>query len=149
MTEEKSTKKPDAAGKVVTVIVLVIIGAIIFGAVSTNSHPSGSTVPATATTEPQHTDPAPEPPKPINLSGTGNMATDKFQLISGLATFKFSYTGESNFIVYLLDNDGNKVELVANEINSSAGSKATNITASGTYLLDVEADGPWTVDITQ
>lgn len=58
-----------------------------------------------------------------------------------------SHDGSSNFIVWLMDDQGNKVELLANEIGSFDGSTAISITTPGTYLLDVDSDGNWKASI--
>lgn len=89
-------------------------------------------------------------PTPITLTGTGQTATNKFSLQEGLATFKMTHNGQSNFIVHLLDDQGNDdFGSLVNVIGSFSGSKALQIPASGQYLLDIQADGAWTVTITQ
>ena len=54
---------------------------------------------------------------------------------------------QSNFIIWLMDNQGNEIDLVANEIGNFNGSKAVSITQSGNYLLNIDADGNWEVSI--
>lgn len=96
--------------------------------------------------------PQPQPkqvPDPITLSGSGQQATSKFHLQKGLSTFKLTYTGGSNFSVWLLDSSGNNIELLANDIGTFDGSKAVQIDTDGDYLLNVESEGQWTVGITQ
>ncbi len=89
-------------------------------------------------------------PAPIELSGTGQKATQKFQLEQGLSEFSMTYRGGGNFIVWLMDGEtGLNIDLLANEIGSFNGSTAVGITADGDYILNVQADGPWTVSITQ
>jgi hypothetical protein len=88
-------------------------------------------------------------PTPIHLSGTGQQASQKFNLDSGLAIFNMKHTGSSNFAIWLLDNMGNKEELLVNEIGSFDGGKAVHISTAGNYVLDISADGPWTIDIQQ
>jgi hypothetical protein len=85
----------------------------------------------------------------IALSGTGQQATKKFNLKSGLAVFTMKHTGSSNFAINLLDSSGESVDLLVNEIGSFSGKKALGIPADGQYLLDVTADGPWSVTISQ
>ena len=83
-----------------------------------------------------------------NLNGFGDKATDFFNLTSGLHTFNFSYNGQSNFIVHLLDADGNRIESLANEIGNYNGSQAVHIDSSGPYILNVQAEGGnWRVSI--
>ena len=45
----------------------------------------------------------------------------------------------------LLDGDGDTVEYLANEIGSFEGSSAIKIDKSAAYLLDVDADGSWSI----
>lgn len=93
---------------------------------------------------------APEPsPAPISLSGNGKEATDFFDLEKGLVTFTLTHNGDSNFAIWLLDSDGNKKGLLVNEIGSFSGSHALGIRNAGQYLLDISADGRWTVTIEQ
>lgn len=84
---------------------------------------------------------------PLTLSGTGQKVPEMFYLETGLKRFEMKHDGSSNFAVWLMDDQGNRIELLANEIGSFDGSKAVSITNSGTYLLDVEADGNWIVSI--
>lgn len=89
---------------------------------------------------------------PITLSGNGNQASQPFYLKSGLARFESSNTNSKNklnFIIYLLDKDGNKGSLIANDIGDGDSSKAISVYNSGVYLLDVTSDGDWQVKISQ
>ena len=90
-----------------------------------------------------------EEPDPINLSGSGQMATSPFQLESGLAVFSLSYQGDRNFIVNLLDKNGADAGrgALVNEIGPFNGSKAIQIPQDDIYLLQVEASGPWTITV--
>jgi autonomous glycyl radical cofactor GrcA len=103
----------------------------------------------TATHTPEPT-PAQEPtPEPIALSGTGQKATSKFSLEKGLSIFRMTHDGDSNFAVWLLDDEGDKVELLVNEIGEFDGSKAVGIKKQGDYIFDIGADGRWTITIEQ
>lgn len=84
---------------------------------------------------------------PITLSGKGQKASDKFNLPQGLVRFEMTHDGTSNFAIWLLDNQGNKKELLVNEIGKFQGSKAARIEESGDYLLDINADGNWNINI--
>lgn len=85
--------------------------------------------------------------EPFTLEGVGQKATEKFTLKKGLAVFEMTHTGSSNFIVDLLDDTGTSIELLVNEIGTFEGSKAVKIPKDGTHLLDIDADGQWTVTI--
>jgi len=73
--------------------------------------------------------------KPIILFGTGQEASEKFVLEEGLVRFNFLYKGQHNFIVWLLDNTGKKVELLVNKTGYFDGSKAIRIDKTGIYLF--------------
>jgi hypothetical protein len=75
----------------------------------------------------------------IQLSGRGQQASKKFQLKSGLAVFEMKHVGSSNFSVFLMNSNGEIVELLANDIGSFNGSKAAGIPFKGTYILDIQA----------
>jgi len=89
-------------------------------------------------------------PATISLSGVGQQASQMFTLTEGLSIFTMKHSGSSNFIVHLLDSKGNQVGIsLVNEIGAFNGAKAVGISTSGDYILDIAADAPWTVDITQ
>lgn len=95
--------------------------------------------------------PEPEPePEPIALSGEASQATDFFELEEGLAVFDFSHQGQINFIATLLDEQGTEVGYaLGNEIGTVESSSALRIQQAGRYVLDVDADGPWSATVTQ
>jgi hypothetical protein len=88
-----------------------------------------------------------EEKKSITLFGFGQEASNKFVLEKGLVRFNFVYKGQHNFSVWLLDNNGKKVELLVNTIGDFNGSKAIGIDKTGIYLLDISADDYWLVII--
>ena len=85
---------------------------------------------------------------PISFSQGIRFATPFFTLKSGIATFKMTHNGSANFAVILYDSYGNNIDLLANEIGPYSGSQVVPV-QSGTYILDVEANGTWSIDITQ
>jgi hypothetical protein len=94
----------------------------------------------------------PEPaPKPIALSRSGPEATRPFQLQSGLTVIRMEHQGNANFIVDLLDQNGNSVAPmgVANVIGAFQGSTPVQITRGGQHLLDVQAGGQWQITVEQ
>lgn len=86
---------------------------------------------------------------PIDLSGRGQKASEQFDLEQGLSVFTMNHTGGSNFAVKLLDSSGKMVDLLANDIGNFTGEKAVGVTTPGKYLLDISADGPWTIKVEQ
>ena len=81
----------------------------------------------------------------LNFSGTGQQATSPADFEKALYVFKLNHSGERNFAVWVMDPTGNKVELLVNTIGPFSGSKAVQIAAKGRYLLDVTADGDWSI----
>lgn len=86
---------------------------------------------------------------PIELSGSGAQATETFTLTSGFATFEATHDGGSNFVLDLLDANGNSMELLVNEIGSYNGKTFALIPSDGDYLLNIDADGSWNINISQ
>jgi hypothetical protein len=68
-----------------------------------------------------------------DISGTGQQTSEFFSIGEGLARFEMTHTGSSNFVVKLLDDQGQMVDLLVNEIGNFDGSKATNISNMGIY----------------
>jgi hypothetical protein len=90
-----------------------------------------------------------EPSAPIQLSGTGEQASCKFQLQGGLSTWKIAHDGRSNFQVSLLSSDGKSTDMKVNEIGRFSGTQAMRVAKGGEYLLNVKADGKWSITIEQ
>ena len=88
-------------------------------------------------------------PENISISGDGQEASQEYFLDKGLSIFSMKHSGSSNFAVWMLDSSGNKVDLRANEVGDFDGAKAVGISQSYDYVLDIDADGPWLVDISQ
>lgn len=115
--------------------------------------------PAPPPTEQPAPTPSPEPipePEPIEFSGHGDDVSSKFTLESGITIITMTHDGGSNFAIKLLDNAGGYVDLLVNEIGVFDGSKAIGVREDniigakpGIHLLDITADGIWTVLIKQ
>jgi len=66
-----------------------------------------------------------------------------------------THDGSGHFAVQLLDEGGQLVDLLANETGGFEGSKAVGIKEGGrraqpgTHILNISADGNWTVSIEQ
>jgi hypothetical protein len=85
----------------------------------------------------------------VSLSGAGQQATGFFFLDNGTATFAITHDGWTDFNVWLLNSSGAKVERLVSTYGSYNASTMLNITNSGIYLLDVQADGNWDADVSQ
>jgi hypothetical protein len=87
--------------------------------------------------------------KTIKLHGKGRQASEQFALEPGLSIFEFTHNGTSNFIVKLLDENGKEIDTVVNQIGPFEGDYGFGYERGGRRLLDVTADGEWTVAIRQ
>jgi hypothetical protein len=98
-------------------------------------------------------------------------ATDPFRLESGFAVAKMTHSGEGSFVVNLISAmqeetlaapetikfsedqyGGSNTEVaiaLAEEVGPVTVSRAVSIPVGGKHLLDVKADGPWTVEVEQ
>lgn len=86
---------------------------------------------------------------PITLSGKGDSATDTFYLKPGIAGFESTYRGDSNFIVHLLNSQGDQEKSIANAIGTYNGKTLVFIEAEGEFMLNVESSGSWEINIDQ
>lgn len=79
-----------------------------------------------------------------SFSGQGDDTTAVFYTDGGLKTFSFTHQGDSNFIVHLLNSEGQSEAYLVNEIGDYEGSTAEYLDA-GYYIMNVQADGGWTI----
>lgn len=153
--ELEENKKTNRTAWVMIIVSLLFIGGCAACAVITDEEGKdegekvGEDVVESTETEEEAVEEKEITPKPIKLSGSSKQATKKFTLEEGLSIFEVKHSGSANFIVELLDNNGDTVELVANEIGSFNGSNAVGIQVKGKHLLNVEADGSWSITIKQ
>jgi hypothetical protein len=98
---------------------------------------------------------ATQPPAPPpasgkqTFSGHGSSTTQPFQLKAGALRYHATHNGGSNFIVHLLAPNGSISQFLVNEIGPVDQSRVVNIPATGMFLLDVDADGDWVVELQQ
>lgn len=93
---------------------------------------------------------------PTSYSGNGDTVPQPFTLDSGLVEFEMSHTGSSNFAIWLYHADGEREELLVNEIGSYTGSTLVSVSDSwsgeaspGIHYISVTADGNWQINISQ
>lgn len=95
----------------------------------------------------------PEPtagqPVPASLTGTGKSVSPFLALGAGLTRVAMTHDGSSNFAVVLYRADGEYIDLLANEIGPYDGAQVAPIDEPGLYILDIQADGNWRIDIEQ
>jgi hypothetical protein len=85
----------------------------------------------------------------MKLSGNGDKVSDVITFEPGFVVFEADYKGASNFIVQLLDENGNMEELLVNEIGTFHGRNAVYLPAGGNYIVQVESEGSWTISPSQ
>ena len=86
------------------------------------------------------------------FSGTGSTIIPKVSLEKGEAMFRMTYDGDSHFScfkVYLLNVEGNRVKPIVDANGEFNGVKIVSIEKQGDYMLEVNADGEWTIAIEQ
>jgi hypothetical protein len=101
--------------------------------------PTETPIPAPPTETPEPT----ATPQPLYLQGSGQAATDPFVLPAGLSVAHFTHTGSHNFIVTVYT--GADEALLINEVGHYDGKRP--LAADGPIILDINADGAWTVMI--
>lgn len=76
------------------------------------------------------------------FSGKGDYVTNLFSGTTG--TWHIKHTGKSNFVIRVYTTDGR--ELLVNEIGSYDGKVRVNIPEGSYAILEVTADGAWTIE---
>jgi hypothetical protein len=85
-------------------------------------------------------------PTSVRFTGRGDDVQSFNLKGNGLGIFSMGYSGTSNFIVWLKDQNGNRVDLLANKIGSYSGRASVQL-YSGKYYLEVKASGPWSINL--
>lgn len=80
--------------------------------------------------------------EPITLTGSGDLVTDTFELISPYAVINSSDDGSSNFIVRLNSSEG--ADTLVNEIGPYSGNQFKAY-PPGEYRLEVQSEGNWEI----
>jgi hypothetical protein len=83
----------------------------------------------------------------IYLKGHGNDVQSWNVTETGLKIFTMHHTGDRNFAITLKDENGKYIALLANEVGDYSGKKSERLII-GKYVLEITADGDWTVGIT-
>jgi hypothetical protein len=80
----------------------------------------------------------------VSFAGNGSTVVPYTVTSPGLWVFTLDHTSGGNFIVWITDNAGCRVGLLANAIGTGAVTSTQKLDA-GRYYLNVTACGPWTV----
>lgn len=89
--------------------------------------------------------PTAAPGLPQTFTGADQGVSGFFAAERGLVRFEMDHQGDGNWAPILLNADGERIELLANEIGKFQGSKAVRIPRTGIYILDVTANGNWSI----
>lgn len=84
---------------------------------------------------------------PHEFSGDDDEETEPFELKAGFTAVEFEHSGSGRFAVDL-ESEGGSGELLVNAGGAIDGSTARGVD-SGTYSLSIEADGGWSLVISQ
>jgi hypothetical protein len=101
-----------------------------------------TTLPPTTTVPPTTAPPAP----PIVVEGNGNQVVPLGQVIDSPHVVIASNDGNSNFIVYSLNDGLEELDLIANEIGPVISKGLVSADAPFSYL-DVTAEGGWRLEL--
>ena len=100
--------------------------------------------------------PVPTPIPVQGFEGGGQQVSAQFELFEGVSLFTMTHDGSRAFAVKLLDEEGQFVDQLAVKIGRFEGSKAVGVKEGGligaqpgTHILNITADGNWTVSIEQ
>lgn len=93
--------------------------------------------------------PQPAEAASASFSGHGTTTTGLFTLGTGLLIAHATHNGQQSFSIELLSSSGSHVAYLATEDGSVNVQTATNIRSAGTYLLNIDADGDWTITLDQ
>lgn len=88
----------------------------------------------------------PEPVEPQSYSGTGAEVVIIDPLGEGVFYATVTHDGSSNFALWSVDENGQDIDLLVNEIGDYDGDVALNF-AEDPAALRVEADGAWSIDL--
>jgi len=86
-------------------------------------------------------------PAPISLTGSGNKVVKGVNVSAGIARMTSFHDGKKNFAAKVLDPTGKTVGFPVNTIGVYQGNTFIEVPQSGSYALEVTADGNWKVDI--
>lgn len=90
--------------------------------------------------------PEPEPAEPQSFSGTGNEVVMLDPLGEDVFYAAVTHDGSSNIALWSVDENGQDIDLLVNEIGGYEGEVALNF-GEDPAALRIEADGAWTIDL--
>ena len=85
----------------------------------------------------------------VEFSGTGEGASDPFPLQVGLALFRYTHPTDTPFAIYLLNEQGDHLALLANAATAITATQVIGITAAGPHRLHIIAEDAWQAKVEQ
>ena len=82
---------------------------------------------------------------PTSFSGKSINVTEKFYLPAVEYSFRATNEGEGNFIIYMVDEDGNFTKRLVNEIGAFDGDFSADVVFDGNYIFAVQGGDNWTI----
>lgn len=91
---------------------------------------------------------------PVNFlkqrqSGAGPQGRVPLRLLERQATFQLTFDGRSSFVVWLLDDQGQRVDLLVNQAGPLNRIYSLAIPRTGDYALQVAGSGSWEITVSQ
>ncbi len=83
---------------------------------------------------------------PKTYTGNGQQIVGPFSA-EGAVAIQAKNKGSSNFVVTVIDQDGNMQDIPINEIGNYSGSTISNGLSNSPYYLNVDSDGAWTITV--
>ncbi|MFF0828869.1 RcpC/CpaB family pilus assembly protein [Brevibacillus sp. NPDC003359] len=116
-----------------------------------NTSGSANTAPNSTNQTQNKTEPAKNPitKDPMTFSGKGKSVSNKFFLSKGIGVLNIQFQGSGPMIVNLLDSEGRAKKLLDHKEGMYQGKKAFSVSAAGEYILDVDANGSWSISVEQ
>lgn len=91
--------------------------------------------------------------KSYSFEGTGPKETERFDLDEGLMRFSYESSSDDVFTTELVDMDGDTSGKYIDERNLTNNitneGELINIVNGGSYLIDVDVEGEWSLEISQ
>jgi hypothetical protein len=134
----------------ICIVIIFTAGCTSIGSTSAQPAPTPQIVYITVLVTPNSiADPVKTQSQTESLKFSGSGSDSQGFSVTGGGGFMFTgnYSGKGNFIVHIIDNNGEFVEGLFNSIGSYSGRKVIHLDP-GKYYLDVFiASGPWTIDM--
>ena len=85
----------------------------------------------------------------VRLTGSGEGGSGEFRLTPGLVFFMIKHPTDTPFAVYLMNDKGDHLALLANSTRAVAGSRAYGVEHEGAYYLHLIANDDWEIEVVQ